>query len=55
LKSGNKGVVVIRSEIPLCLEKYDVLPNLGRFTIRDESITIGYGKVLKYKPIKSAQ
>jgi len=53
LKSGNKGIVIIRCELPLCLEKYDVLPNLGRFTIRDESLTIGTGKVLKYKPIKS--
>lgn len=28
------------------------MPQLGRFTLRDEGRTIGVGKVLKYKPAK---
>jgi len=28
------------------------MPQLGRFTLRDEGRTIAVGKVLKYKPAK---
>jgi len=28
------------------------MPQLGRFTLRDEGKTIGVGKVLRYKPSK---
>jgi hypothetical protein len=28
------------------------MPQLGRFTLRDEGKTIGVGKVLRYKPTK---
>jgi len=28
---------------------------MGRFTLRDEGMTIGSGKVLKYKPAKIIQ
>jgi translation elongation factor EF-1alpha len=50
LKSGDKGIVKIKSTKNLCLEKYTDVPFLGRFTIRDENSTIGYGIVRKYKP-----
>ena len=36
----------------LCLEKYEKLSNLGIFTLRDEERTIGFGKVMKIKPLK---
>ena len=38
LKSESEGKVVIAttSNIPICCEKFEVLPNLGRFTLRDE-------------------
>jgi peptide chain release factor subunit 3 len=29
-----------------CLEKYDDLPQLGRFTLRDEGRTIAIGKII---------
>merc|ERR1719213_285264 len=35
---------------PLSLEKFDQIPQMGRFTLRDEGKTICVGKVLKYKP-----
>jgi hypothetical protein len=42
----------IQTRIPIALEKSDVIPQLGRFTIRDEGRTIAVGKVLRYKPAK---
>ncbi len=38
--------------VPIPLEKNEVLPQMGRFTLRDEGKTIAVGKVLKYKPVK---
>ena len=43
LKSGDQGKVVIKVPKPICLEKYEFMPNLGRFTLRDEGKTIGFG------------
>jgi len=31
---------------PMCVEKYEDYAQLGRFTLRDEGVTIGFGKVL---------
>ena len=42
----------IETRIPICVEKYDTIEQMGRFTLRDEGLTLGSGKVLKYKPIK---
>lgn len=47
-----KIICRIETRIPICLEKHDVIEQMGRFTLRDEGLTIGSGKVLKYKPIK---
>lgn len=44
--------VRISTRVPLAMEKYEVLPQLGRFTLRDEGRTIAVGKILKYKPHK---
>jgi peptide chain release factor subunit 3 len=44
--------VRISTKTPLAMEKYDVFPQLGRFTLRDEGRTIAVGKILKYKPHK---
>lgn len=52
LKSKQTGVVKISIKNSLCLEKFETISQLGRFTIRDEEKTIGYGKVMKIKPIK---
>ena len=51
-RSFSKIICRIQMRIPIPLEKHDVLPQLGRFTLRDEGKTIAVGKVLKYKPAK---
>ena len=35
------------------MEKFEFMPSLGRFTLRDEGKTIGYGTVLKFKAAKT--
>ena len=42
----------VTTRVPIPLEKFDVVPELGRFTLRDEGKTIAVGKVLRYKPFK---
>merc|ERR1712127_312625 len=49
---GQHCRVRISTRLPLAMEKFDVLPQLGRFTLRDEGRTIAVGKILKYKPHK---
>lgn len=51
-RSFAKIICRIQTRIPIALEKHDVVPQLGRFTLRDEGRTIAVGKVLKYKPAK---
>lgn len=55
LRSGEKGIVKITSEKYICLEKFETLPFLARFTLRDENTTIAYGTVKKYKPAKNVK
>jgi hypothetical protein len=47
-----KIICRIETRIPICLEKHETIEQMGRFTLRDEGLTLGSGKVLKYKPIK---
>jgi hypothetical protein len=42
-------------ENPIALEKHNIIPKLGSFILRDESCTIGVGKVIKYKPVKDSE
>ena len=42
----------VSTRVPLPLEKFDFVPELGRFTLRDEGKTIAVGKILRYKPHK---
>lgn len=49
-KSGSKVIVKISTRVPVCLEKYEFIEHMGRFTLRDEGRTIALGKVLRYKP-----
>jgi len=44
--------VRISTKVPLAMEKFDVFPQLGRFTLRDEGRTIAVGQITKYKPHK---
>jgi len=47
VKSGNIAFVRIRTEKPICVETFDKVPQLGRFTLRDEGKTIAIGKITK--------
>jgi peptide chain release factor subunit 3 len=47
VKSGALCVCVFKAARSICVEKFDVLQQLGRFTLRDEGRTIGIGKVLR--------
>lgn len=49
-KSQSKIICRVEPKNPVALEKFDVIPQMGRFTLRDEGKTICVGKVLKYKP-----
>ncbi|KAL0490498.1 peptide chain release factor subunit 3 [Acrasis kona] len=51
----SKDIIEARFEMerPICVEKFETLSAMGRFTVR-ESKTIGVGKVLKVKPLKSS-
>jgi len=53
-KSFSRMICRIQTRIPIPLEKHDYLPQMGRFTLRDEGKTIALGRVLKYKPAKVA-
>jgi peptide chain release factor subunit 3 len=43
LRSGETGIVRIQVKEAVCLEKFEKMEGLGRFTLRDEGKTIGYG------------
>lgn len=51
VKPGMRVVAELTASMPLCLEPYDVFPQLGRFNIRDEGKTVAVGKVMKVKQI----
>jgi peptide chain release factor subunit 3 len=51
-KSNQRIICRISSKIPMAMEKFDVFPLLGKFTLRDQGRTIGIGKIIKYKPSK---
>jgi len=53
-KSFSKIICRVQTRIPIPLEKHDVIPQMGRFTLRDEGKTIAVGRVIKYKPTKIA-
>jgi peptide chain release factor subunit 3 len=47
VKSGALCVARISVDKPICVEPFDVTPQLGRFTLRDEGRTIAIGKVTR--------
>lgn len=52
LRSGSNALVRIETiNNPVCCEKYDVMPQLGRFTLRDEEKTIATGTILRIKSL----
>ncbi|CAL9737150.1 eukaryotic peptide chain release factor GTP-binding subunit [Monosporozyma servazzii] len=46
-KKGMKIIAVIETDAPVCVETYEDYPQLGRFTLRDQGITIAIGKIIK--------
>ncbi len=47
VKSGTVVIARIEVEKQICAELFDVVPQLGRFTLRDEGRTIAIGKIIK--------
>lgn len=47
VKPGMKCLVKLRTSQRICVEPYDIFPQLGRFMIRDEGKTVAVGTVLK--------
>ncbi|VDL63091.1 unnamed protein product, partial [Nippostrongylus brasiliensis] len=47
VRQDEKCIMRIESAEAFCLEPFKELPQLGRFTLRDEGRTIAIGKVLK--------
>jgi peptide chain release factor subunit 3 len=47
VKSGAVAVVRVQLERGLCVETFETLAAMGRFTLRDEGRTIAIGKVIK--------
>jgi len=50
-KSGDIILAKIKTEIPICVEKFEVLQQMGRFTLR-EGQTVAIGKITGIKPLK---
>jgi len=50
LKNNQEGIVKILCKKYMCIEKFAEFPSLGRFTLRDEGRTMGFGEILKVKP-----
>ncbi|CAN8066163.1 unnamed protein product [Agarophyton chilense] len=47
VKPGMKCLARLRTTQPVCVEPYDVFPQLGRFMIRDEGKTVAVGTVAR--------
>lgn len=54
VKSGALCVCVLKTVRTVCVEKFENMQQLGRFTLRDEGRTIGIGKVLRLGIPKAA-
>ncbi|MEN3054851.1 MAG: elongation factor 1-alpha, partial [Candidatus Methanosuratincola petrocarbonis] len=50
LKQGDSAIVTFKPTKPLVIEKYNELPPLGRFALRDMGRTVAAGVVLEVKP-----
>ena len=50
LQSRDKGTIILKTNLPICLEKYAEFSELGRFTLRKDNNTIAIGVITKYKP-----
>ena len=55
VKSGSIVICRMKAAAAVCLEKFENIPQLGRFTLRDEGKTIAIGKILKIKDPAAAR
>ena len=55
IKSGCVVRVVLECKNDICVETFENLPQLGRFTLRDEGKTIGIGKIIALAPRKKSK
>lgn len=54
VKPGMKCLALLRTTLPVCVEPYDVFPQLGRFMIRDEGKTVAVGTVARLQLDKTS-
>jgi peptide chain release factor subunit 3 len=47
VKGGSVVIARVAVEKPVCVELFDAVPQLGRFTLRDEGRTIAIGKIVR--------
>lgn len=55
VKSGAAVICTLAVEKPICVELFKDVPQLGRFTLRDEGRTIAIGKITKLPSHRNAQ
>ncbi len=55
VKSGALCVCILKTTRSICVEKFETMQQMGRFTLRDEGRTIGIGKVLRLGIPKGAK
>lgn len=48
VRSNQRAVLRIKTTNEICLEKFSVLPQLGRFVLRDKGITVALGKITEF-------
>lgn len=46
IKSGALATIVFETSKSICMNEFSVMPQLGRFTLRDSDTTIGIGKII---------
>lgn len=49
LKSGESGVVRLRTRLPICVEKFADVPQMGRLVLRKESYTLAAGSITRVR------
>lgn len=47
LRKGDCARVCVELGVPVCLQLYEALPRLGRFTLRDSGVTVAVGRVVR--------
>jgi peptide chain release factor subunit 3 len=55
VKSGALCTCILKAARTICVEKFETLQQMGRFTLRDEGRTLGIGKVLRLGLSKEQQ